>query len=188
MNLKKDDVVIDVGACIGEVSKIMSEDYGCEVLAIEPELNEFKCLNENLKGSNIKTFNLPLWSEEKKISFYSSNELRGDSSCFETEDYTHISNKQTLTLNNLVKNNIGQNVKIKLLKLEAEGAEPEILLGGLKVLPQITYISADVGPERGLSYDTTLVQTVNILKDHGFELIKMGHPRIVCLFKNKKPI
>ena len=91
-------------------------------------------------------------------------------------------------MNNLVKNNIGQNVKIKLLKLEAEGAEPEILLGGLKVLPQITYISADVGPERGLSYDTTLVQTVNILKDHGFELIKMGHPRIVCLFKNKKPI
>ena len=49
---------------------------------------------------------------------------------------------------------------IKLLKLEAEGAEPEILLGGLDKIHLIDYICADVGPERGLSYETTLVSSV----------------------------
>ena len=40
--------------------------------------------------------------------------------------------------------------KIKLLKVEAEGAEPEVLLGTAKILKRIEFISVDCGPERGL--------------------------------------
>ena len=41
--------------------------------------------------------------------------------------------------------NLGfQNRKIKLLKLEAEGAEPEVIIGSLKVLKYIDYIAADL--------------------------------------------
>ena len=106
-----------------------------------------------------------------------------DSSCFETEGYTHVLKKKSKTLSSIINSYNGR--RIKLLKLEAEGAEPEILMGGLSSLNFVDYITVDVGPERGLSYETTLVSTVNILIDCGFDLIKMGHPRLICLFKNQ---
>ncbi|MEK9627525.1 MAG: FkbM family methyltransferase [Nitrospinota bacterium] len=179
----KDDLVIDVGANVGEVSLILSRDFQCSTYSIEPEEVEFECLKLNLKGYNSTFLNNPLWKEEKQITFYSANEEL-DSSCFETEDYTHVTEKKTATLSNIINSLEGK--RVKLLKLEAEGAEPEILLGGLDVINQVDYICVDVGPERGLSYETTLVDTVNILNNHGFEFIKMGHPRLICLFKNKQ--
>ncbi len=182
IDFNKNDFVIDVGANIGEVSLILAKDFQCKILSIEPEEKEFNCLKFNLNGFDSNYINVPLWSEEKEISFYSANEDL-DSSCFETEGYTEIVKKNALTLSKIIKDfNIE---KIKFLKLEAEGAEPEILLGGLKDLNKIEYICVDVGPERGLKYETTLVETVNILKTNNFEFLKMGHPRLNCLFKNK---
>lgn len=78
------------------------------------------------------------------------------------------------------------NEKIKLLKLEAEGAEPEVLEGCGDLLQQIEYITADLGPERGVSQESTLVPVVNYLLAHNFELLEVGHTRIVGLFRNKK--
>ena len=40
--------------------------------------------------------------------------------------------------------------KIKLLKLEAEGSEFEVLNGSLNTLKNIDYISVDYGPEEEL--------------------------------------
>ena len=46
--------------------------------------------------------------------------------------------------------------KIKLLKLQAEGAEPEVSKGSLNSLKNIKFITADLGPERGLNQESTL--------------------------------
>ena len=181
IDFSKDDLVIDVGANVGEISLILSKYFDCSTFSIEPEEAEYKCLKLNLEGYDSDFLNNPLWKEEKALPFYSANEEL-DSSCFETEDYTQIIEKDAKTLTNIIESFNGR--RVKLLKLEAEGAEPEILQGGINSLHLVDYISADVGPERGLSYETTLVSTVNILKNCGFELIKMGHPRLICLFKN----
>ena len=184
VDIKKKDIVIDVGACVGEVSMILSQKYNCKVFSFEPEESEFSCMLNNINRDNFEAHNIPLWNEEKEILFYAANELH-DSSCFETEDFTHTIKKKTSTLNRIFSNLLNQNLFIKLLKLEAEGAEPEILEGGNKILSKIKYIVVDVGAERGLKYDTTLVQTINFLRDKNFELIKFGTPRLMCLFKNK---
>ena len=70
-----------------------------------------------------------------------------------------------------------------MLKLEAEGAEPEVLEGAISVLNSIDYVSADVGPERGIHEQETRDTVVNFLEAHGFELIKesKGHRKIVLL-------
>jgi hypothetical protein len=75
------------------------------------------------------------------------------------------------------------NERIRLLKLEAEGAEPEVLEGAISVLNSIDYVSADVGPERGIHEQETRDTVVNFLEAHGFELIKesKGHRKIVLL-------
>ena len=38
--------------------------------------------------------------------------------------------------------------KIKLLKIEAEGAELEVLKGSIKTIKKTEYITVDYGPER----------------------------------------
>ncbi len=184
VELQEKDIVIDVGACVGEVSMILSQKYNCKIFSFEPEDSEFNCMLKNVSNNSFKGYNLPLWNEEKEILFYAANELH-DSSCFETEDYTHIIKKKTSTLNEIFSNLLKENSFIKLLKLEAEGAEPEILEGADGILTKIKYIVVDVGAERGLKYDTTLVQTINFLRNKNFELIKFGTPRLMCLFKNK---
>ena len=166
---------------------ILCQKYNCKIFAFEPEETEFKCMKKNLINFKFNSYNIPLWKEEKEIPFYSANNMH-DSSCFEIENYTHVTKKKTSTLDKIFSDIILKNKlkKIKLLKLEAEGAEPEILLGAKKIINNIEYISVDVGPERGVKYETTLVETVNFLKDNNFEFIKLSTPRLICLFKNKK--
>jgi len=76
---------------------------------------------------------------------------------------------------------------IKLLKLEAEGAEPEILEGALEVLDRVQYIAADGGAERGTSQQSTIESITNTLLKHDFELLRLdiesGKGR--ALFRNK---
>ncbi|MEL0207958.1 MAG: FkbM family methyltransferase [Gammaproteobacteria bacterium] len=47
---------------------------------------------------------------------------------------------------------------IKLLKLEAEGAEPEIIKGAGEILKKTEFVSADLGPERGIDSLEHMVQ------------------------------
>ena len=75
---------------------------------------------------------------------------------------------------------------MKLLKLEAEGAEPEVIKGALNLLKNIEYIAADLGPERGLKQESTLKEVVNILLENNFKIVDFKYPRICLLFRNKK--
>ena len=49
------------------------------------------------------------------------------------------------------------------IKIEAEGAEPEILEGLIKNLNKVEYITIDAGFERGVNKESTLVQCTNYL-------------------------
>lgn len=60
---------------------------------------------------------------------------------------------------------------LKLLKLEGDGAEPEIALGSTGILNKIQYISADVGPERGALELSTESEVTQFLQDNGFEVV-----------------
>ena len=74
---------------------------------------------------------------------------------------------------------------IKLLKMDAEGHEPEVLQGSLKTLKNIQYISIDFGNERGVNKDHTFIEVNNILIRNNFNLIKYSQTRMSGLYKNK---
>jgi len=179
------DIVIDIGANIGEFSYYLAKKYKAKVISIEPEEKEFNCLKLNCKESNIELINKALWSEETEMTFYQKNDT-GDSSLFKTSDYKGTKKIKTATLSTIIHNSLEENEKIKLLKLEAEGAEPEILMGAIDILNRIEYIVADVGPERGLKSENTLIEVLNILQNNGFEAIRFGDERGILLFKKKK--
>ena len=76
--------------------------------------------------------------------------------------------------------------QIQILKLEAEGAEPEILEGAGRVLERVEWIVADLGFERGSAQKTTRPEVVNFLLPQEFQLVDIRPARLVAVFKNAR--
>lgn len=169
------DWVIDCGANVGDL-KLYFEVLNLKVnyLGIEPSPKEFECLQRNVAPA--KALNIGLWSHESSLDFYVSSQ-NADSSFIEPQQYTDVVSVPTKRLDTIV------NQPIKLLKIEAEGAEPEALVGCTNLLNNIEYISADLGFERGISQESTLAPVTNLLLTNGFELVSVSYPRIVALYK-----
>lgn len=178
------DVILDVGANIGEVSMLLSDLFDASPVAVEPELREFRALKQNLSSRRSFVSNALLWSHETEVLFHSANET-GDSSVFEVAGATAVNPRKTTTLDAVLEKTPFAESPIRLLKLEAEGAEPEILLGATNTLARTEFVTADLGPERGPNHTTTLIPVLKYLESVGFEPIDFRSPRAVMLFKRR---
>ena len=178
--LDKSDLVIDCGANIGEFSIAIYKMFKCKkIYALEPDEKENIALTKNLNFDDCKTFKFGLSDNSGEASFYLNNET-GDSSLIPSEGTKKIIIK-TLTLEEFVKK---ENIeKIGLLKIEAEGWEPEIIYGAIPVLDIIKYITVDCSPER--NGKSTFTQVNEILVKNNFELLNFNSTRMSLLFKNK---
>lgn len=181
IKFNSNDHIIDCGANIGELGYYLNYKYGIKnVISIEPDKQEFETLKLNSKYSNYLPLNYALFNNNGKIDFYLNNDT-ADSSVFADKSLNKVSVK-TITLNELF--NKQKIKKCKLFKLEAEGAEPEILEGGLEVLKNVEYISVDCGPERGVDNEITVAPVSKTLQNLNFSLIDAGGVRKILLFKN----
>ena len=183
IEFKDGDNIIDCGANIGDFELyFVSNKINANYFAFEPSPAEYECLKLNLILENSRPFNLGLFNKSGSFKFYVASE-HADSSFIKPHKFENIKFINTERFEKIYKD-LHLN-KIKLFKLEAEGAEPEILLGCESILHNIEYISADVGFERGIKQKSTLPEVNNFLMKNGFELVKNGRSRIVCLYKNK---
>ncbi|MBD79895.1 MAG: hypothetical protein CL840_13360 [Crocinitomicaceae bacterium] len=172
------DVILDCGANNGDFRLCFGDNI--QYYGIEPSPVVFSNLKHNVRNGEV--LNKGLWFENSSLDFYLSDAY-GDSSIIEPPTYTEKVSIETITLDALIEE-IGK--PIKLLKLEAEGAEPEILKGLKKHLRSVEYVSIDVGFERGLKQESTLVPCANYLLKHGFELVDFRTERLVVLYRNKQ--
>jgi hypothetical protein len=112
--------------------------------------------------------------------------LGGDSSLSEPPVYDTTLQVKSTTLDAWFQNqtSISPEAEIKLLKLEAEGFEPEILEGAKETLRRIRYITADLGWERGKNQDCTIPQAVNLLLSQNFVLEAVSRDGVYYTFRN----
>jgi FkbM family methyltransferase len=177
IDFKSGDLVVDCGANMGDLEYYLRKHApGVVYMGYEPNPHDFICLENNVGALNCR--NIGLWNLDGFIPFY-VNDAHASSSFIEPPEFTEIIEIPASTLSAEFPVE-----KIKLLKLEAEGAEPEVLQGAHPILNNIDYISADVGPERGVQEEETRDFVVDFLTSSGFELINesRGHRKIV-LFK-----
>lgn len=176
--LENEDFIIDCGANVGDLWHALSKEskLSFNYFAFEPSEDEYKCLELNVE-KKVNLFNIGLWDKRDKLKFYVSSK-NADSSMIKPESYTKTVSLEVDRLDNVIKAN-----KIKLLKLEAEGAEMQVLNGAKNLLMNIEYITADLGFEN--NGKSTLPEVTNYLLNNNFEIIDFGYPRIVILFKNK---
>lgn len=171
------DVVVDCGANVGELKFYFTEnELPIEYIGIEPSPLEYECLKENVSPS--QTLNIGLWDSDGELDFFVSSQM-ADSSFIKPPTHEKIIKVRTKRLDSVLADR-----KIKLLKLEAEGAEPEVLYGCKKILDRIEYVSADVGFERGVDQTSTLAAVTNYLLSNGFELVDVQQGRLTALFRN----
>jgi hypothetical protein len=105
------------------------------------------------------------------------------STTFETRpDSQDVITVRTVTLDSFFEE-VGGPSKIRLLKVEAEGMEPEVLAGALKTLANVEYVAVDAGPERG--GDNTVAPVLNILVREGFEVLDCFLVRGTFLLRKK---
>jgi FkbM family methyltransferase len=179
VDLKDKDLVIDCGANVGELyHAIKNKDKSITYIGFEPDNKAYECLKLNIVSSKSLLENKALSMNSSKSKLYLDT-LGGNSSLEKFSSSEHIE-VQTIRLDDY-----SIEGKIKLLKIEAEGHEPEVLSGGLKTLSRTQYVSVDFGPERGESEDFTIVEVNKILYDNNFELIKFSQFRYIGLYKNK---
>lgn len=172
------DVIVDCGANIGDLKLYFNQEgIDIDYLGIEPSPIEFGCLAKNVYPS--QCLNVALWHEEGELDFYLASE-GADSSLISPGRDTPSVKVSAVRLDNI----LNHYDAVKLLKIEAEGAEPEVLRGAVSILKSVEYVAVDAGPERGLEQATTDVAVVNFLYENGFRIVGMNHDRIVILFAN----
>ena len=176
INFSEGDLVVDCGANIGDLKLYFDiHKIAVQYIAFEPSPTDFNCLKNNVQPSEAR--NIGLWNCNDELTFYVSTH-NADSSIIKPANYTQTISIKVSRLDELL------DKQIKLLKIEAEGAEPEVLQGCENILGNIEYISVDLGFERGIEMESTLVPVTNYLLGKGFKLVEIGYPRIVALFKN----
>ena len=174
------DIVIDCGANVGALYMALNKyQKNIKYIAYEPDPKVNLCLKLNLEGEeNITIHSFGLSDRNKNRSFYLGSE-HGDSSfeSFVTESIVEIETRKLDDYNYK---------KIKLLKIDAEGHEFEVLLGGHNTLKYIEFIAVDMGAEKGEAEENTVSDVTNFLLKNDFSIIDFNESRTTGLFKNNK--
>jgi len=201
IDFSAEPIIIDCGANIGNLELWFSLNFPkfC-YFGFEPEPETFKCLAMNVNSKFC--YNVALGDVNNKFQkFYVSTD-NCDNSIVLPEKYDTVINIEAVRgdqfepflkdldsvsfLNiyesELYKDKVNHKTLIDLLKLECEGFEFQAIQGFERLLPRIRYITADLGFEN--MGESTLPEVTNYLLNKGFEIVKLGYPRLTLLFKN----
>lgn len=172
IHFSADDVVIDCGANLADLflgleGRLKKTNY----ITFEPSPKEYYCIQQNVPDA--QNYNVGLSNQIGEMTFYVSS--RGaDSSFVRPRVFTETVTTAVTTLDHFIqKAGLSQ---CKLLKLEAEGFEPEILDGAQNFLKICEYVAIDGGPERGEAQLQTFSRLSNILYQSGFEMVDIHFP------------
>jgi len=135
------------------------------------------------KRSNMIPKQCAIWNLSATLDFFLSSE-EADSSLLQMDANARKIQVNALPLDDLVADFFAANETFDLIKIEAEGAEPEIIQGALKTLTRTKWVTIDVGPERGFAQENTLIPCLNQLMKIGFKPVQFNSKRYVLLFEN----
>lgn len=158
-----DDVVFDVGANVGEFA-LAACNFVKRVYAFEPDQDIFELLRSNTADvQNITPVMALLWNRVEEVPFR-SDPRDANSSVLFAGDSGRVSDIRLASTLDVQRRILKDSPSF--IKMDAEGAEPEALQGGLAVLQFAQKVAIDCGPERlGQSTDAAVV---DIFESLGF--------------------
>lgn len=161
--VEQGDVVVDVGAFIGEFS-MQASQIAKKVYAIEPDPNTYRCLDlQTSRRNNVVAVNELPYEEITNISFKSATDGTESSILDVDEGDYEVVEMTAKPLDDILSNLDVHHVDF--LKLDAEGAEPEVL-GGINET-RVNKFAIDVGEER--AGERTEEDVRKILEGRGYK-------------------
>ena len=173
LNIKNNDVIMDIGAHIGLFSLLVSKFcYSGKIFCFEPNQENFDMLTSNIsynKLENIIPFNLAVTKNESEVKLFLDDDQSAHSIFQNGKDAITV---KSISLEKIFdRNNIDF---CKVLKLDCEGAEYEII----DSLPKeyfnrikniiIEYHYADSKPE-------LVRELISKIKNEGFQITTRPH-------------
>jgi FkbM family methyltransferase len=145
-HLPSDNCFIDIGAHVGYFSLIVSvllEKKG-QIFTFEAAKGTFEVLEKNLKPfSNIKTFHNAVTDVETDLTFFefpfSHSEYNTlHNAQFENETWYKKFKPEKITVKGITLDSIVQKMGLKnpLIKIDTEGAEAQVIKGGMETFKQ----------------------------------------------------
>ena len=153
------DLALDVGANYGDVSDYLL-GKGLNVVAMEPNPSEAELLKVNF--TNLLVLQCAASNRRGEGAFF-LGERGGDSSLLRHPNTTSEIKVREERIDELF-----ADMDIKLIKIDAEGFEPEVLSGCKGIMSRVEYFAIESGPERGLHQETTVDEVRNFLSEHAF--------------------
>jgi len=179
ITFERNDVIIDCGANWGDLYIKFRELGILNYFAFEPNDLTYKVLKLNAESATC--LNIGLGNRSEVANFYVDNS-DASSSFVQPSFFSYQKKIQIHTLDEWSESMRIQTVK--LLKVDGEGFELEILKGTENLLSRIHYIALDGGPERGIDQKSTFAECSNYLYKQGFEMVEVYFPWYRGLFKN----
>lgn len=182
VTLRDGDLVVDCGANVGDLYLWITSRHDAtdiQYLAMEPGLDEFACLIRNVRDSRATLFQVALGDHDGSGKFFYEPHGANSSLC-EPPEFSSTFEVSVRRLDSLLTTldeaapRAGRSVR--LVKLEAEGTEPEVVAGFGAYASRIDYVAADLGPERGQEQAATVAPVTQLLYEMGFRMISSrGH-------------
>lgn len=143
--VKSSDLVVEVGAYHG-VDTATFGKLARRVVAFEPSQRNFSTASENLKNmDNVEIINKGVWNSEDELKVNYGNNP-GDDGFLEPDSGRAAGDGEVVdvnTLENLMQNLCPKEQTIDYLKIEAEGAEQEVIEGLGDLTPRNIVVNID---------------------------------------------
>ena len=182
----KNKNVLDIGACMGVMSMILSQLTTKKVYVYEPNPISFNLLTQNIKNNNIKNVIAHNYGIGNKFSetkiIYSHPENIGQTMLGVNKEQIKKSNGvkvDLFKLDDISVKNIG------FIKIDVEGYELEVLRSGKNLLTNNEIVVAVEyhGFNINGKWKTTKSKVLNIMKKYKYNLIEeIGNNKLI--FKN----
>ena len=168
--IKKNDIVIDIGAHIGYFTTYAANNANNgTVYSIEPYKESFEILKKNLELNsltNVKLFHGAISKVTEQITLYIDRNNEIGNCIFKTDKTTESEKVDSFSLKDFIKNNKIE--KIDFLKIDCEGAEFEIILNFDKeLMKKIDKISAEIHENNNTK---SLDELVDFLRKNNFKV------------------
>jgi FkbM family methyltransferase len=178
---KKGDIVVDVGAHIGQYTITSSARLGPngKVVAIEADPANFEMLKLNInlnQFTNVLPINYAVSSKEEKIKLYlpsqesgftKYNTINTDRARTEKDKFIQVNAN---TLDNLLQQNGISHEDVNWIKIDVEGAEYEVLKGATSILSKSKDIALLIEVHNLAGGNNFYTQIVEFPCSYGFKI------------------
>lgn len=180
------DCVADIGANIGYHTLTLSRLVGKlgKVYSFEPETDNFRLLQKNIKENNVKNVDMikmGISNKKDNVKLNFGEKTHGGGTILNYQINYGFEIIKTITLDDFFKGK-----KIDFLKLDIEWAELKAFEGGKKTLKKVKGIITEFMPDSLISVGINPLKFIEILEKGGFNLYAIDEKNLKLIPFNLK--